>query len=191
MRTIRTKVYQFSELDKSAKNKAIEWYKTILNEDSDLLHFFPEYCKEIAKESGFEEITVGYSLSYCQGDGLSFKCEKLDLERMIKEALPSAKKSLINVILGNTVWEIKGNNGRYAFASKSDVDLWLDASKDYPNIEKKIDVIREYIEDKYMEVCKELEKAGYAEIDYQYTDESIIETIEANEYEFKADGTRF
>jgi len=190
-RTIRTKIYKFDELTNDAKQVAIEWYKTILNNDSDILYFFADECKEVAKDSGFNDITVCYSLSYCQGDGLSFKCEDLDVERMINEAIPNVKKSVLNAIKNNIVWKIKGNNGRYAFASKSDVDFWLDANKDYPNIENAVATVRTYIEDTYMALCKELEKNGYDEIDYRYTDESIIDTILANEYEFTADGRRF
>lgn len=191
MRTIRTKVYSFDELSKPAQQKAIEWYKTILNNDSDLLEFYPEYCKEVAKEEGFEDITVQYSLSNCQGDGLSFKCETLDIERMIKEAIPNVKQSVVKAIKGNCSWYIKGNTGHYCYAAKSDVDFYLDVNKDYPNIENAVTIVREYIENQYMALCKELEKNGYAEIDYRYTDESIIDTIVANEYEFTKDGNRF
>ncbi len=40
------------------------------------------------------------------------------------------------------------------------------------------------------EVAKIAEKAGYAEIEYQNSDEAVDETMEANEYTFTSDGER-
>jgi len=60
-----------------------------------------------------------------------------------------------------------------------------------PNIQALIDKILTELENRYLALCKELETDGYNWIDEAYKDESIIDNIEANEYEFKADGTRF
>jgi len=192
MRTIRTKVYQFSELSKAAQQKAIEWYKGFLNEDPDILFGFEDYCSERAKEVGFYDINVQYSLSYCQGDGLSFS-GKIDLQKLIPEIVPGIKKSALNAIINNCSYKLTGNNGRYCFASKSDIDLWLDnyTNKDKPNIQKVVDKILAGLEDIYIDLCKELEKTGYKWIESAYEDENVINNIEANKYEFKADGTIF
>jgi hypothetical protein len=40
-------------------------------------------------------------------------------------------------------------------------------------------------------MCDILEKQGYDEIDYYYSDEYIDEIIICNEYEFYADGTKY
>ena len=41
----------------------------------------------------------------------------------------------------------------------------------------------------YQEVCKKMEKAGYAEIEYQQSEEYFMDACEANEYTFREDGT--
>ena len=192
MRTIRTKVYQFNELTETAQKKAIEWYKTILNNDGDILQFFNEYAKEKASENGFDNIKLQYSLSNCQGDGLSFSCDNFDIEKFLNENSRLHRPLFIKVLSANLKVEMKGNTGRYCFASRSDIDLYLDNYKrNYPNIESLIECIKVELQDKYMALCRELEGEGYKEIESRYEDESIIEDIEANEYEFKADGTRY
>ena len=41
----------------------------------------------------------------------------------------------------------------------------------------------------YEAICKEMEEAGYAEIEYQQSEEVFMETCEANGYTFREDGT--
>lgn len=40
----------------------------------------------------------------------------------------------------------------------------------------------------YMEICDELERAGYDHIEYITSEESFIEACEANEYTFRENG---
>jgi len=192
MKTIRTKVYEFNELNDKAKQTAIEWYKnSVLAEDSDILFGFDEHCREEAEKFGFNDIKIQYSLSYCQGDGLSFSCSNFDLKQFLTNNSRLHRNLLINVISSNCTVEIKGNTGRYCFASRSDIDLYLDANKDYPNIQTIIDLIKTELENTYLQLCNELENTGYKWIEDAYTDESIIESIEANEYNFTKDGKIF
>ena len=68
------KVYNFNELNNESKDYAIEkYYETedyYFLED-DIL----EELYQLDKHKIFEEVKLRYSLSWCQGDGLSFKCE--------------------------------------------------------------------------------------------------------------------
>jgi hypothetical protein len=191
MRTIRTKVYQFSELSKQAQQTAIEWYKGILHNDPDILEGFEDYCHELAKKQGFNDIKVQYSFSYSQGDGLSFSCNDFDIKKFLTENTRLHKDSVINALANNLTVVIKGNSQRYCYASRSDIDLYLDANKDYLNIQILIPSLLANLEDKYLDLCKELENIGYKWLEAAYEDTSIIENIEANEYEFTKDGNRF
>ena len=190
-RTVRTKVYKFAGLTKEAQKKAIEWYKRTLDNDPYILNLFPEHCEEKAFENGFDIIDgeLRYSLSYSQGDGLSFS-SYIDIPKSAKEVMPGIKKSVLSVIVSNCEAKITANTGRYAFSSTEDVEFYLDAKKDYPNIEKTVGVIREYIEDQYMKLCSKLTQIGYEWLSDAYSDESAKSNIEANEYEFLKDGTR-
>lgn len=189
-RTIRTKVFKFNELSKDAKVKAIEWFKTILNEGGDILFGFEEYCQGVCAEAGFVNAEIRYSLSWSQGDGLSFSAD-IDKESFIKAAIPGIKKSVLRVLLDNTAVFITANKGHYAFAHPSMVEFCLEASGDYPNIETICDIVRKDIANDYMNVCKKLKKAGYEWIEDRYKDENVIADIEATEYEFTVDGRRF
>jgi hypothetical protein len=191
MRTIRTKVYQFSELSEQAKKVAIEKERDDYWKYGEPLFMFEDYCKERAKEQGFNECTFRWSLSYCQGDGLSFTCTDFDTDKFIPESIPDEKKLLRRVLKSNLNFTVKQNNGHYAYASKSDCDLILDTNKDYSNIEAIVDTMRTKLENKYMNLCKELEKEGYSWIESENEDTAIIDRLEANEYEFTADGRRF
>jgi hypothetical protein len=192
MRTIRTKVYQFKELNENAKEVAIEWYR---KDQEIFLDFFNEYSKEQIELAGFKgNVELSYSLSNCQGDGLSFSCDYYDkLNELFIEVLGYGKQKTIDCLINNCSFELKGNKGRYCYASKSDFDFYLDNYyvKSQENIDEIITQVRQKLEDLYIDLCKDLESQGYKEIEYQYSDENIIENIIANEYEFTAAGNIF
>lgn len=190
MKTIRTKVYQFNELSKAAQQTAIEDERNDYQKNGEPLYFFDEYCKDKAAEEGFKDCKFAWSLGYCQGDGLSFSCDRFDLEQFFTNNT-RLRQLFIKPLAAHCIVVLKGNDGRYAFASRSDVDLYLDANKDYPRIEEIIALLRTELEDKYLALCEELQKDGYKWIESEDEDNSIIDRIEANEYEFTKDGKRF
>jgi hypothetical protein len=190
MKTIRTKVYQFNELNDKAKSYAIEQERNDYQQHGEPLYFFEEYCKDRAAEEGFNDCQFQWSLGYCQGDGLSFSCNDFDLKKFLTENTRLSR--FINVYAANLKVEIKGNTGRYCFASRSDVDLYLENyKKDYPNFESLIPHLLECLEGKYLALCKELQETGYKWIEAEDEESAIIDRIEANEYDFTADGKRF
>jgi hypothetical protein len=84
---------------------------------------------------------------------------------------------------------LKSNN-QYCFASKNDLDFYLDNYyvKSQSNIDLVIEKVREKLEDLYIDLCKSLEKQGYNEIDYQNSDEYISEMLISNDYDFTENG---
>jgi hypothetical protein len=56
------------------------------------------------------------------------------------------------------------------------------------NIHTLVSYIEIDLQNVYIDLCKDLEKQGYEEIEYQFSDECIIEDIQANEYEFTEEG---
>ena len=48
--------------------------------------------------------------------------------------------------------------------------------------------VENLLRDLYVTLCKQLEKAGYEEIEYQQSDEAIRETLIENQYEFLSNG---
>lgn len=58
-------------------------------------------------------------------------------------------------------------------------------------IETLTNEIEEWLIQWVKDVSRELEKIGYAEIEYRQSDESIIESFNANEKQFLEDGEEF
>lgn len=192
MRTIRTKVYTFNELSNEAKEVAIN---EIRNNLEVYLDYFNDDAVEQIENAGFyDDIKLQYSLSYSQGDGLSFSCNKIESKILLKffaEVLGKGKEKTARIIIDNSYFTNSGNTGHYCYASKNDIEYIFDIGIDAPNIEKIVAKVEEKIENYYLDLCKDLEKQGYANIQYQYSDEAIIETIEANGYEFLSNGKLF
>ena len=69
--------------------------------------------------------------------------------------------------------------------------MMLHFYKELPNFEKMADQLHAYIQDQYISLCAGLEKIGYEEIEYFYSEESIILHIEANEIKFTEIGKEF
>lgn len=193
MRTIRTKIYKFEELSEDAQQTAIDKFRNNLEI---YLDFFNEDAKEQIEKAGFyDDIKLQYSLSCCQGDGLSFSCKRIEwktIEPLFTEVLGQGKEKTAKLIFEYCSFICKGNDGRYCFASKNDIDFTFENyNREYQNIKEVVGNVLTKIENKYLELCKQLEKQGYSEIEYQQSDEVVKETILANEYEFTKDGKQF
>lgn len=166
MKTIETKVYTIDELSDKAKEKAREWYKS-----GDDMPFLSEYLSEklaeLLKENGitYRDIPkVFYSLSYCQGDGAMFEGV---------------------VFWGDYTAKIKQSGHYYHYNSKA-IDLLISDGYDEAPDDKQ----KEFNEI-YIDICRTLEKAGYAYIDDENSNENVDENIRANEYTFTESGKRF
>ena len=161
MKTIETVVYDFNELSKEAKEKAIQkWYETeeypFLSED------LMEQFYELAKENGIEydNIQLLYSLSWSQGDGLCFT--------------GTIRKNGINLFLTH--------NWRYYYAKSVLMLFTNDESGEEvdPVINNYADILRGI----YLDICSKLEKYGYKILEYRMDEEEFLEFCEENEYTF-------
>lgn len=193
MRIIETEVYTFDELSDDAKEKVIDGFRDNKNEYFHL-DFFHKDCVYQLEELGFVNPKVQYSLGYCQGDGLSFEADEYSkLEELYIEELGKGKEKTAKLLAENSVFVSRGNEGRYCYASTDDIDLYIHnyssgINTDCNNINDVVHIIRGKLEDLYIDICNDLEKQGYNEIDYQLSDECIIEDIQCNEYEFTKEG---
>jgi len=109
-----------------------------------------------------------------------------------REILGENKEKTIEVLVKNSSFRLNGYKNRSVFASKSDIDYYLEHGfRNVPNCEKILAQILDKLENYYVDLCKELEKNGYEELEYVDSDEYITETIKANNYEFLSDGKRY
>lgn len=196
MKTLEIRLYEFNELNQDAKENAINEYRRKMGNWGPDLDCFKYDCEEKAEQIGFKDIKLAYSLGNCQGDGVSFKCSYIDTAKFIAELWPNCKTSVIDTLCNNISFDCIGNtNRRYCYASNGDIQMYLYFYKNFhrslPNLEAMAYKLHEYIQDQYLSLCNKFEKIGYQEIEYFYSDENIIQTIEANEIEFTENGKQF
>ena len=193
MRTIETEVYTFDELSDDAKENAIEEFREDKYKYLNLDNFYDD-CVYQLEELGFVNPKVQYSLNYCQGDGLSFEADEYTkLEDLYIEELGKGKEYTAQLLADNSTLVCAGNEGRYCYASTSDIYLCIEnyssaINTDCENINNVVDIVRGKLGDLYVDICRDLEKQGYDYLEYQLSDECIIEDIKYNEYEFTKEG---
>lgn len=194
MKTIEITLYKFNELSEEAKQYAIQKSREDAYNDGDGLYWFSENCEERLMQQGFISPKVQYRLSYSQGDGLSFSAESYTgLLDLFKKHTGEQHPAIAQYLYDNCHLSIKGNTGHYCYASKSDIDLYLEVygNNDTPRIDDIIEAVQSELTDIYLSACSELENDGYAQIEYEDSDEYIIERLEANEYDFTEKGEMY
>jgi hypothetical protein len=179
MRTIHINIYKFTELNDYAKAIAI---KSFRNNQETSLDFFNDDAKEQICEVGFyDDVQLKYSLNYCQGDGLSFSCNKVKESLLLSffaEILGKNKEKTAKIIMENCNFENDGNNGRYSYASGSDIEyICQPFNNNISNIDNIVSQVKSKLRILYLDLCKNLENQGYADIEYQKSDEAVTETI--------------
>jgi hypothetical protein len=187
MKTIQ--IYNFNELSQEAKDYAINQCKDKFETDLD---FYYDNCIEAIKEKGFfGNIKLQYSLSYCQGDGVSFSCEYFDTKRLNKifeNILGQRKQKTIDLIINNCYFNLVGNTGRYCYAHINDLEFIFDDNINAPNIIEVVKKVENELKSIYIDLCKKLETDGYNEIEHQLSYEYIADLLEVNDYEFLENG---
>lgn len=176
MRTIRTKVYQFSELSKKAQETAVE--NNACNAEyfwsDDAIKSLEKFAKHFgAKLQNYEiDWTGSYSYSFARFDTEDINLTEDELKERIKAMGSYNKKTL------------RGDGDCKFTGYSMDEDAADGARKEYFKGERDIEKILQAGFDTWL-------KAGKADYECQLSHEQYAEHCEANEYEFKADGTRF
>ena len=184
MKTKTIYLYSFDELSETAKQTAIEkWY------NSENYDFLEIDILESIETDIFKDIKLSYSLSHCQGDGISFS-SNINISKFLERYdFQQFKKDAICEYFCN--FETKTNNGNYSFCSKSDVIFDYNYyNKDCKNIESLFfDIVLPDLQSEYISICKNAEAYGYSLIEYRMSNGEFSELCEANDYTFLECGT--
>ena len=183
----KTKVYKFEELSEEAQQNVIkEHYE---NEDYPFLtNDIQEYLEE--EDKYFSDVKLQYSLSHCQGDGLSFS-GKFNLAKWLDDK--TELKTSVKLALVELVYNISstGNSGHYCYSGRSDIQYEDNycgskkADKLFKLLEE--DIVPD-IQDYYLKLCNTLKDYGYSIIEYRLNKDEFSELAEMHEWEYTDNG---
>lgn len=206
MRTIETKVYKFDELSNDAKAKAVEkmwdvnvdyeWWDSVYEDAADIAELFGLDIRQ-TKQNTINIIkftpTIYFSGFSSQGDGACFEgyySYKKGALKAVKQHTPE-DKTLHEIVA--TLQSLQKDNfyrvtctmthrGHYNHSGCMTVDCENshDSYLDVKGEDDFVTCMRDFADWIY----KRLEEQH----DYLTAEETVIETIEANEYEFTEDG---
>lgn len=210
MRTIRTKVYQFSELSESAKQKAIEQYR---NNEHYNQHYFDEIIESVKAVCELFNLKTGREWSDIRTSHIDDSILELKGVRLYKYLVNNYYGQLftpkyIKLINRRVNWKQfickvrKGLNGEFTQLYSKNI------TNNYPNcaltgicydddiLQPVYDFLKRpdlsmTFEDLMQGIESAINKTFRDTEEWLNSDEFITDEIEANEYEFKVDGTRF
>ena len=172
--------YSFSELNEEAREKAIDDTQRHLLEwlsERELTDYLEGKLEEDLGSLP-EDITIAYSLSYCQGDGVAL------YGRIYKREAPS-----FTWPEGSYYVDLVRNSWSNHYSHYNTFNVELNNENDEP-----IDLSGSHIEEQLRTLCKKLERLGYKYIENETSRESAISFLKDQESEeegsFLDDGTR-
>ena len=198
MRTAHVQVFQYDELSDAAKAKARDWWRGLDRDHSEWSEHVTEDLKTIAAFMGWTVSDTQFRGFSSQGDGAQFSGTWSAANVQTREALEEhapADASDSNARLARmmlTFAELAAQSPPGATASvRHEGAIYV--HEHMTRFES--DNMSDEQLAKLTEVSRELMRWYYRalerEHDYYTSDEQVAEAICANEYEFKADGSRF
>jgi len=192
MRTIRTKVYKFNELSEQAKQVAIEEVRNEYYEYNDFANWAVDDCAlfEPKEKELIELFGEDYNFPLIKNtrESIYFDTERnrfLDCEK----AMQITNKKQFLLWLGIDIEEEAFENIYFEIITPKYRNASTEiAFDDYDEMfEDRIEVAVEKFNSLIRDIIDRIE----ADIDYRFTDEAIIEDIEANDYEFLSNGKKY
>ena len=204
MRTIRTKVYQFSELSESAKENAIENYR---NSERYNQHYFDEVIESVKEVCDLLNLKTGREYTDIRTSHIDDNILELQGIRLYKYILNNYSNVLFQKKTyhfcrmedGTKRFNCVGlNGGKYVSNCQTEIASCpltgvcydMDILQPVYDFLKRPDLSTTF-EDLMQEIESAISKTFDNTEEWLNSDEFIKDEIEATEYEFKADGTRF
>ena len=197
MKTKTIELYEFDELPEDVKVKVLEKNREI-NVDYPQWHDPEiEYWEEKLEGMGLENPKISYSGFYSQGDGASFTCKNVDIEKFLTSQKAKGRfKALLKALEDGGI-EVSAsvirldNHYSHPYTVRADVDA-NEYEEVSVNFASKVQLEANELENFLTETVRDLSKQIYdnLEKDYEHltSDEAVIETIKANEYTFRVSG---
>jgi hypothetical protein len=149
-------------------------------------------------ERGFPDVEVFWSLGYCQGDGVAFYGSVYPED--LKEKDPEAARFIKALEKAGDVLSINitGENNHYHHWNSMTVEIEFESETDDDEQPARLKIARpvlrenleEHLSEKVKEISRELEKSGYAEIEYRYDENAIRDELLERDHLYEKDGAR-
>jgi hypothetical protein len=212
-----TEAYTFDELDEQAKERARDWYREDMHQDSSDFDFVIDDFITIAEMIGVDFKTHEVQLmngktrrdpniywsGFCsQGDGACFEgtwSYRPDAVVKVREYAPQDEKlhaivdeltriNTARILLGKSTWQATiTHNDRYYHERSIDIDV---SDEEDDDDEPFINPDVDVVTEAMRDLCSWLYKQLDAHNDYLYSAEHIDESITCNEYMFTKEGAR-
>jgi hypothetical protein len=190
MKTIKIKVYEFSELEKNIQDSIVEQFKNSTSVEDGWYDDIVDAWIEKLAQKGFESARVYFSGFYSQGDGACFDA-RINVEKF---AETPEEKIIVQQILNSempsfNIYKTEFGN-RYSHEKTRYVDYYQDFSGDCElngdiiKFKDKIEAIRLNLS---VEIYRELEK----EYEHLRSDETIHEILLENSTLYYCNGEKF
>lgn len=193
MRQEQINVYKFDELSEEGKETAMERFRELDYEWYENVYYD---TKEIGKILGIDIENIYFSHMYCQGSGACFEGEYSYKKGALKDLKAYAPQDEELHQIGKDLQEAQRkyfylltakvkHSGHYYHENCTEIEV-SSPKRDY------YDYVQDSgIEEALRDFMKWIMKILYTEYEYLTSDEAIIETIQANEYEFDVDGNLY
>lgn len=204
MRTITHNLFKYEELDDTAKDKAKDWYRQFVFQDSGDWDFVLCNAIDVAEILGIEidtrrgrrEPAIYFSGFWSQGDGARFEGSYRYAKGATKKIREYAPQDKELHRIADELQDIQRRNfyklgarathrGHYYHSGCMTVEVWHDDDR-YRDIGDAEYVVTQCLRDFGDWIYEQLEN----EYEYQCSDNVVEESIIANEYEFYDDGRR-
>lgn len=212
MRTVKTYVYLFNELNKDVQKKIIEKTRNsniiynLMNFDDLIYDFINQIEKRYKFTIDFDK--VAYDLGYNTGVCFTKKFDDTEINNLLElfnikfeHICILTNRDLKDLFISRTNIYIDYSLNGYRNPNKNSVyancELYLldDYLKEYVNInnylEKKADELEKRIEDLKNQICDELEDILYNAYEYYLSDEYLSEYLDNDLKEYTFDGKEF
>lgn len=183
MRTKTVNVYTYGELSQTAKDKVKQWL-----DDGDSFALTESLESDLSDHHGIPNAELSYSLGYCQGDGVSFtgSWSGEELKDILSKVYDGKVPLKMRLLSNNLTIEFRRRSHHYYHAYT--IEVYFDSYVYSDRLAEYIDEQCKIIDYWRISICKDLEKTGYAEIEYRNSEEAMEETCEADGYEFYENG---
>lgn len=188
MKEYTIKTYQFNELSKEQKEKAIENYRLINVDydewDDNLLY---EWERKLAR-LGFVGAKISYTGFYSQGDGASFEAQ-IDLEQWLRVNRLLTKYHKIAELNEEIDAQVERIDTMYSH--ENTVRAYLSPNyidEEVGKLDKQMREVEELINNNVRELSRKIYQDLERDYDYLTADAQVAETLEINEYDFTTDG---